>query len=325
MRVKATKDNLAGNITKAYVQAKQSTHEELGDKMIAYSISLRGNIAVNFYMTLSDEICNDETAYMRYTLPDGSVKTQKVSEAAKRMYNETECYVFTCEVCAAQMNDGIKAQMIANGKSGEEYTYKVKDYADQIIENKDEEDTFRKAAPMVKAMLNYGAYSQIYFGNNEGNLANAGVEDNVCTANIDTSQVETFVSPKEDIGVRYYASSLILKSETSIRHYFTYDSDSLSLEDIKANYEFRFADSVVMPEIKGGYIIIQKDNIEAANLDTAYQVVVTNKQTGESIEFNYSALQYAKSVLEGTGYKEALVNVVKALWLYNEAANEYYE
>ena len=325
VRVKATKDNLAGNITKAYVQAKQSTHEELGDKMIAYSISLRGNIAVNFYMTLSDEICNDETAYMRYTLPDGSVKTQKVSEAAKRMYNETECYVFTCEVCAAQMNDGIKAQMIANGKSGEEYTYKVKDYADQIIENKDEEDTFRKAAPMVKAMLNYGAYSQIYFGNNEGNLANAGVEDNVCTANIDTSQVETFVSPKEDIGVRYYASSLILKSETSIRHYFTYDSDSLSLEDIKANYEFRFADSVVMPEIKGGYIIIQKDNIEAANLDTAYQVVVTNKQTGESIEFNYSALQYAKSVLEGTGYKEALVNVVKALWLYNEAANEYYE
>lgn len=325
VRVKATKDNLAGNVTKAYVQAKQSTHDELGDKMIAYSISLKGNIAVNFYMTLSDELCNDKTAYMRYDLPDGTTMIQKVSDASKRMYNDVECYVFTCEVSAAQMNDGIKAQVVANGKTGETYEYKVKNYADKIIENTEDKDTFKKAAPMVKAMLNYGAYSQIYFNNNVDELANSGVEDIVHTATVDTSNVEKFVSPKQDIGIRYYASSLILKSETSIRHYFTYDSALMSLEDINSMYEFRFDGTVVTPQIKNGYIIIQKDDVEAANLDQAYDVVVTNKQTGEKIEFSYSALQYAKSILDGSGYAEALVNVVKALWLYNEAANEYYE
>lgn len=325
VRVKATKDNLAGNVTKAYVQAKQSTHDELGDKMIAYSISLKGNIAVNFYMTLSDELCNDKTAYMRYDLPDGTTMIQKVSDASKRMYNDVECYVFTCEVSAAQMNDGIKAQVVANGKTGETYEYKVKNYADKIIENTEDKDTFKKAAPMVKAMLNYGAYSQIYFNNNVDELANSGVEDTVHTATVDTSNVEKFVSPKQDIGIQYYASSLILKSETSIRHYFTYDSALMSLEDINSMYEFRFDGTVVTPQIKNGYIIIQKDDVEAANLDQAYDVVVTNKQTGEKIEFSYSALQYAKSILDGSGYAEALVNVVKALWLYNEAANEYYE
>ena len=174
-------------------------------------------------------------------------------------------------------------------------------------------------------MLNYGAYSQIYFNNNVDELANSGVEDIVHTATVDTSNVEKFVSPKQDIGIRYYASSLILKSETSIRHYFTYDSALMSLEDINSMYEFRFDGTVVTPQIKNGYIIIQKDDVEAANLDQAYDVVVTNKQTGEKIEFSYSALQYAKSILDGSGYAEALVNVVKALWLYNEAANEYYE
>lgn len=41
----------------------------IGAKLAGYSLSLTGNIGVNFYMELSNDIVNDESAYMNFTLP----------------------------------------------------------------------------------------------------------------------------------------------------------------------------------------------------------------------------------------------------------------
>ena len=49
-----------------------------------------------------------------------------------------------------------------SGNSGKEYSYSVKDYAEYILENADSYSA--ETVILVKAMLNYGGYSQEHFG-----------------------------------------------------------------------------------------------------------------------------------------------------------------
>ena len=55
-----------------------------------------------------------------------------------------------------------------------------------------------------------------------------------------------------------------------------------------------------------------------------YNIVVTDKN-GNSRTLVYSALTYAKSIIEDTTgkYPESLVNMMKALYYYNKAADAY--
>jgi hypothetical protein len=65
-----------------------------------------------------------------------------------------------------------------NGVAADDYTYSVAEYANYILASEDAKYT--SAKPVVKAMLNYGAYAQTYFaaknGTTAGDLANADCE-----------------------------------------------------------------------------------------------------------------------------------------------------
>ena len=144
----------------------------IGAKLAGYSLSLTGNIGVNFYMELSDQIIADKGAYMQFTLPNGTVTKVPVSEAqTNTTINAGKTYYrFPCEVSSYEMTQDIKAQMFdGNGKCGKEYTYTVRDYAQYIIKNY---SSYVDAYPFAVAMLNYGASSQKYFNKAVDDLAN---------------------------------------------------------------------------------------------------------------------------------------------------------
>lgn len=70
----------------------------IGAKLAGYSLSLTGNIGVNFYMELSDQIIADKDAYMQFTLPNGTVTKVLVSEAQTNttINAEKTYYRFPC-------------------------------------------------------------------------------------------------------------------------------------------------------------------------------------------------------------------------------------
>ena len=86
-------------------------------------------------------------------------------------------YVFKCNVAAKEVTSQIKAQLIEpeNGKKGKEYTYSVKDYAKYLLEHQDEDPKFKNAVPLVKTLLNYSSYAQVFFDKNSDNLASDGL------------------------------------------------------------------------------------------------------------------------------------------------------
>ena len=129
----------------------------IGAKLAGYSLSLTGNIGVNFYMELSNDIVNDESAYMNFTLPNGTTSKVYVSGTHEdgstattdtTVKNGVTYYVFTCEVAAKEMTSDIKAQMIGNNgeKTGKVYTYTVKEYADYILSHMSADESLTSRA-----------------------------------------------------------------------------------------------------------------------------------------------------------------------------------
>ncbi len=293
-----------------------------GATLAGYTLSLSGNIGVNFYMELSDTILNDSEAYMQFTLPNGTTEVVMVADvkASPKDVNGKKFYIFPCEVAAKEMTKEITAQMFdGSGNSGAVYTYTVKDYADHILNAGTYDD---KTVALVKAMLNYGAYSQVYFNYNTGKLANESLstEDKVL-GEIDTATAFAYSapvfsnSPTEAVICTFDTAYLTLVSETSVNVYIKLN-DGIDAN----NVTFKVNGTEVTPKKVGDRYLITASNIKAGDLDKQQSFTVTYNGNTNGLE--YSAYSYVRSVLSNNR-SEALTNLAKALYRYNTAAETY--
>ena len=275
-----------------------------------YSISLTGNIAINYYLTLDESLLEDAGAYMVFTMADGNVIRVPVSQGVPKTVSGKTYYGFTCEVAAKEMTDVVKSQFVYTGGSSKEYSHTVKGYAEYLLENSNNADL--KA--LVTAMLNYGAAAQVQFGYHTDRLANAGIDGAVSDYDLTLSGY-TSVSGQGTDCVKLYSASLILKSETTLRMYFTSQSSTFT-----AKYQGR--DLTVNQ--KGNYYYVDITGISARNLDEA--VTVTINDGTASADITYNPMVYCQTVLsDNMGvYAADMKNVVAALYLYNQAANTYF-
>lgn len=282
------------------------------------TLSLTGNIAMNFYMQLSDKVKQDKDAYMQFTYSDGSVTSERVSDARQKEVNGVVNHVFTCELASTQMTGTVYAQMVySDGSRGAEYAFSVKEYADAIFEGEDSNEEYAKAAPLIRAMLNYGSYAQQYFLYDTLPLANQGLteeEKSLDGVTPDMLSKYTLKITGEESGLQYYGSSLILRSETSLRHYFTL-SDGMEPED----FTFTLDGEPLELHVNGPYYYVEIPDITSGDLDREYSVTAGN------LQITYSALTYVNAVLQKDTTTPEMQNLMKALYLYNQEANTYFE
>lgn len=304
-----------------------SVFGDMGEQLAGYTLSLDGNIGVNFYMNLADEVANSETAYMHFTLADGSVQDVAVSDARRAVVNGNNYWVFRCDVPAKNMTDIITAQIIDGENLGKEYKYTIKEYAEYLFENQDNAE-YAKAAPMVKAMLNYGSYAQFHFGYNTDNLANDTVymtdaEKDVSSVTADTLAEFNYQYEQKCDSVRFEGSSLDLLSQTTLRLWYTADEENIN--DFNITYYQDDTKNTANIIQSGKYYYIDISNIAAKDLDCRFFVNFAND---ESEWFCwYSVMAYCYNVLsrETTDVRsEQLKDTVRALYLYNQAAKEYF-
>ena len=282
----------------------------IGAKLAGYSLSLTGNIGVNFYMELSDQIIADKDAYMQFTLPNGTVTKVPVSAAqTNTTINAGKTYYrFPCEVSSYEMTQDIKAQMFdGNGKCGKEYTYTVRDYAQYLINHV---DLYVDAVPFAMAMLNYGACSQKYFNKAVDDLANKYLteEEQEIPDRFD-GYINGFVAEKaeNDVLGQFAGLSMVLKSETTLNIFYE-PKEGVDVSKLT----FSVDGKEITPVKRGQYYILSLENIKANELGNSKTFTVTdgtNTLTGD-----YCAMMYCYQVLqakEGT-YADDLVTLVKA-------------
>ncbi|MBQ9209633.1 MAG: leucine-rich repeat domain-containing protein [Oscillospiraceae bacterium] len=290
--------------------------EGIGEHLYGYSVSVEGDIAVNFFVELENALLTSDTAKMVFTVPNGSktetqtllVKDVVAKDSNKVVSGGKTYYVFKCSVSAKDMASPITAQMFDGDSAGIKYRYSVKDYADQLLAAPGKyfaEGKAEKGAAFVRAMLSYGSYAQKYFNEGTAFEASGSVEDVTIPGTFEYNGNASLPA-----GVTFAGATLSLKSETTLSLYFT------GLPD---NTVFSCEGKKVETAKNGSYVVARIRGIRAEELQDYFTV----NFTGGSVTYN--AMTYCYNVLHSDTASDKLKNVCCALYNYAQAAKAYSE
>ena len=282
------------------------------------SITLKDNIDVNYYMEMSDSVFEHD-AYLEFKI-GGQTYKLNASDAAEVNENGKTLYKFSCPVNAAQMSDTIETRIVIDNKTEEEYSYSVKEYATELLSKSNEYPA--ETIKLVKALLNYGTAEQNFFKYNTDKPANAGLSDidkAVAAADFAAYKavIKTDSANSQSNGLTYYGSSLICKSEMTVRHYFVLDNGG----DIN-NYKFSYIDadgyevSLTPKKASDGVYCVDISGIMARKLNSNYACKVTGKNNSRILELTYGPFSYAEKVLNSGNTSSELKNLMNALYWY---------
>ncbi|MBQ3300256.1 MAG: hypothetical protein IJG99_08250 [Ruminococcus sp.] len=283
-----------------------------------HTVTLGGDIGVNFYLNPAVLDTYDGTKTVKFTC-DGEETTVDVPATPT-----ADGYKVTRNVVAAQMAHTITATLYVDGEAVATDEYSVREYAEDIYYNPTAYDTKNKPAELkalAYALLNYGAMAQTVFKDNlheKPALANTtvgawSVDDYAAvTADVVAGKIKGTTSDLNavaaQLGAKFYTSSLIYLSKNTLRLYFTPTTYPGEIPNSDA-YDGSLSDY---------YYFVDHANIPAAELDEQQAFSVNGT------EFTFSALDYAKAVVESKMEPEQQ-NLAKALYLYNQAANAYFD
>ena len=310
---------------KSFTFTAEYASESPAVSLYGRSITLKDNIDVNYYMEMSDSVFEHD-AYLEFKIGGQTYKIN-ASDAAEVNENGKTLYKFSCPVNAAQMSDTIETRIVIDNNTKEEYSYSVKEYASELLSKSNEYPA--ETVKLVKALLNYGTAAQTFFKYNTDNPANGILSD--ADKAVDAADFDAYKavikadSPNgQNKGLSYYGSSLICKSEMTVRHYFILDNGS----DIN-NYKFSYIDTdgyeVSLTPKKasdGGVYCVDISGIMACSLDKNYVCRVTGMDSSQIIELNYGPLSYAYSVANDKDSSIELKNLMNALYMYSEMARK---
>lgn len=291
-------------------------------KIASAKISLQDNIAVKFFVALDESVTGDD--YLKMTV-NGRESIIKVSQATRTVSSLTgeERYVFVCKVTSKEMTKNITAQMVVGGLQGTAVTYSVKKYANAVLGMAD--GLYENEKTLIRAMLNYGGYAQKYFLTEleleSEILANENLYTPATDPVVNTSTIN--LNKYEPVGqnINKLDISLLLKSETELRIYFTPGSGK-TIDDYVISLSG--TDKTFQKGSVEGKCFVSIPGIQATELGDVYTITITEKEGGAVFaSTTCGAFSYAKKVLEDPSQSNELRNLMKALYLYHRAALEY--
>ena len=306
-------------------------------KVVGYSVGLSDMISLNMYTYVPKKFLSDAGANAVFTLADGTVTQQPLSEFKKASYNGVNTVVINTKMVPAYITRSVTMKIVgSDGKESEGFTYSIYEYAKDYIKYATTETEYQKALPLVKAMLDYGAYSQLFFGVDASNLANYDRVSNLklTEGNVEQTSCDSVFSAitNEETGTLgneeliYQNISLICESETSMKLYFQ-NKNNLTLDQIKEKYAIKVYDSegnVITDDgcdmqVEGEQFWIKIKNLGPVKLSSDYTIEFTSEAGTQS--GTVSPICYIKKAMKQDDMN--LQNLCKAMYLYNKATLEY--
>ena len=281
----------------------------LTDKIeMRFCAKVEGNIEQDDYITF---ICAGRTV------------TQTVSEAETDLDGRL---VFSLELAARQMTDQITYFMTVDGTAGTSGQYSVRSYADTILNG----TGMRDLKGLLRAMLNYGSYTQLYAGYRTDSLAAEGLytDETDPVLNMEGPDLTDFaytykLNSKTD-GLTIGKASLLLGTDLSLRLYYEPGEGKTD-----KSYSIVLADRSGLEPVLG-----YDDTIGMYYADIEH---ITPTQIGDMFKLDFYAedgqaadtpaasvtfgpLSYCKGVLESNSSSDELVNLCRALYVYWQTA-----
>lgn len=298
------------------VKAVFCSASQTGEYFVGNSLTLAGDIGVNFYVKLNG--VSRDNAKLVFTWGKDNTETVELRTLDA---DANERYKAAAHVAAAEMTDAVTAKLYDGETLLAQTQYSVAQYARYVLGASDETvlslvngsaEQAQKLRALCRDMLIYGAKSQQQFRYNLYALADQGlaytlhaVPDGVLGS---TSFPQGFA---DQTGLTFYGSSLVLESKTTYRLYFTV-TDQAKLDALIV----RRGAEVLSCGTRGNLVYFDVADIAAA------QVFADFTLTFGEIDVVCNAGQYVRNVLNGSD--QTLKNAVTSLYWYSEAAKAYF-
>ena len=193
-------------------------------------------------------------------------------------------------------------------------TLNVCDFASATIEANPNDNK----VPLLKAMLNYGAYSQIYTNKFTDNLANKHIDSTLAPVTADMIQA-TPNSPATHpdvsaLGLSLYQEGVELGSQNAINYYYRVD-DETKFGSASATIDSKAATFNYVTKMgKKRLMLLKVADIAAKDMDSVHTIAFSNGKT-----YNVSILSYLKTKLASDSS-----DICTAMYWYYAAAKEYF-
>ena len=310
-------------------------YDYTGKYFRSHSLSLNGDIGVNFYLHLTPEEVSKATIKFGWFN-----KELEVSGSDLVYHSEQQLYKASCPVAVAEMTYDVTATLYLDGVEVEKDKYSVVKYANVVLTDKkfidaykaslkaqygeayDADGKYYQLFKLVTAMLEYGARAQLVFDRNTDDLANNGVSafaDEITSDSI-KSEPDNMANGLEDYGLAYQYSSIVFLSGTSLRHFYKV-TDEAKYNAIKSTIKFVDEETgeefAVEPVKRGNMIYFQKKDVAASKLDDQYVLKI-----GDS-SYRYSVMDGIKLMMDASP-DEKNMELCKATYRYNQMANDFF-
>ena len=274
--------------------------KEMCAEVTSTSLSLEGDIGVNYYVGAHGQDLTDAILQVEY--PNGTF--DQVSAVSK---NADGTYKFQVKVAAKDYAAKMQACLFTEDGTtlSRVFEYSAADYVASVL--KAGASVYGEdLVALVTALDDYGKAAANLFYN----------EENTFTGNLNAVELNTLsgyhFSLVGDLpsGVALTDFSLSLQSTTSLKIYFT----AASLSGVVCK-----VDGVAVTHVKTGAneYCIEIANINAKDLDTNFVVSIGDcTLTLNTLSYAYRALEYSSNA--------NLKTAMQALYLYNQAANQYF-
>ena len=282
------------------------------------SLLLDGTIGVNFKMSLSDAIVESPTAQAVFVYKNREYPVN----IAGMTPDDQGRYVFTYRIPAKEFANTIGLKFVDNGEiipmqmpdgtpvEGNILNYSAQTYCEKVPES-------YAVKPLTDALWNYCAWA--YQGLEDTTDTQPTFADGGDVSTVTAADLEPYKSGKtgsvEGLTLKTY--SLTLETTTEVNLKF----ELASGYDI-GEYTFTLDGAAVSPVKSGQYWVVIIPDIAAKNLDNMHTLTVT--RGGETLTVTCSGLSYGYAVLANNLLTEEMRNTIRALYLYNRAADAYF-
>lgn len=289
------------------------------------SVSLKENIGVNMYASFSDDILEDDGAKVRFTYADNSYIEVPLSNYMSTTYNNENVKKITFDTVPAKLTEKIKVSVIKSDDTQTNmFSFSTSDYLYALINSTDKSiDANQKN--IAKALLNYGAYSQIYFGVDTADLANKKITDNTVEKTDSDTVIKSIQGQENGLfsnkDFEYIGSSLVCDSSTDLKLYFV-NKSRLTMKQIENQYDISVANKNTHGfdvGTDGNILWIKVKDLRPKELEEMYSVRILSDDGSVIVETSPSV--YIKKALLSEDVK--LENLSKAMWMYGQAVKDY--
>ena len=293
------------------------------------TVSFKEKVEFNFLVEATDAD-TVEGAYVVFTYDHYGTQTT-VKKPINKDDKNGKYYRVRLPLTASEMAIDIKAELYLPtlDKPVDTKTRSIKNYAEAAIKSN------LDGAEVLKAMLNYGGYTQTALSNNTTLLANSGEGILTDVSAVSPKSETPFVRPTATEGakVTYKGSTAMTVSDVYVRHYFAVDS-SLTSSELNA-VMVKVGDNAPVSITKLG------KNNTGYYYDVAPQLAYElDKENGSVVVYgfagaetadsenaiiieNYNVIDYCEAVANNNKQTTAAKNMAKALYSYYKAAKAY--